>query len=309
MELVSYGREGAERAVGSVAPAHSRCGQRVEYEWDAALTEWYVNDSRGLEHGYTVHQRPEQMSEPIRAGSASARPNDVPTLNPSLALRARNEAHLQFTMAVRGELIPRISGDGRNVTFVNDNGAAVVSYSGLTVFDARGTSVPARFEAVRDSDGQDTRTTQETPPAYAGVTAKLLRLIVDDSEAVYPLTIDPVAQQAYLKASNTGAGDLFGYSVAVSGNTAVVGAVLEDSSATGVNGNQADNSASNSGAATSSPVSDCRTRIATATGCRTTSTSARTTPLACQSTAPAGRSSTATKTACMTPRIFNASTM
>ncbi len=61
------------------------------------------------------------------------------------------------------------------------------------------------------------------------------------------------SQQAYLKASNTGGGasggDKFGYSVAISGDTLVVGADSEDSTATGVNGNQGDNSASNSGAA------------------------------------------------------------
>ena len=43
------------------------------------------------------------------------------------------------------------------------------------------------------------------------------------------------SQQAYLKASNTEAGDQFGYSVAVSGDTVVVGAPDEDSSTTGVN--------------------------------------------------------------------------
>ncbi|MFN0130057.1 MAG: choice-of-anchor D domain-containing protein, partial [Verrucomicrobiales bacterium] len=56
-------------------------------------------------------------------------------------------------------------------------------------------------------------------------------------------------QQAYLKASNTEEFDGFGNSVAVSGNTVVVGATGEDSNATGVNGNQSDNSASSSGAA------------------------------------------------------------
>ena len=56
-------------------------------------------------------------------------------------------------------------------------------------------------------------------------------------------------QQAYLKASNPGAGDFFGVSVAISGDAVVVGAFEEDSAATGVNGNQADNSALNSGAA------------------------------------------------------------
>jgi hypothetical protein len=63
-------------------------------------------------------------------------------------------------------------------------------------------------------------------------------------------------QQAYFKASNTGAGDSFGEGVAVDGGTVVVGALLEDGNATGVNaattgdtGTQMDNSASNAGAA------------------------------------------------------------
>jgi hypothetical protein len=56
------------------------------------------------------------------------------------------------------------------------------------------------------------------------------------------------SQQAYLKASNTETEDLFGQSVAVSSDTVVVGAPGEDSSAVGVNGNQADNSALSAGA-------------------------------------------------------------
>jgi hypothetical protein len=56
-------------------------------------------------------------------------------------------------------------------------------------------------------------------------------------------------QQAYLKASNTGGGDLFGWSVAISGDTIVVGAQREDSNATGVNASQSNNNAADSGAA------------------------------------------------------------
>ena len=56
-------------------------------------------------------------------------------------------------------------------------------------------------------------------------------------------------QQAFLKASNTGPGDGFGRLVAVSGDTVVVGAPSEDSFATAINGDQNDNSATNSGAA------------------------------------------------------------
>jgi hypothetical protein len=56
-------------------------------------------------------------------------------------------------------------------------------------------------------------------------------------------------QQAYLKASNTNSGDFFGAGVAVSGDIVVVGASSEDSAATGIDGNQADNTAVEAGAA------------------------------------------------------------
>jgi hypothetical protein len=70
--------------------------------------------------------------------------------------------------------------------------------------------------------------------------------------AVYVFSRDGGAwsQQAYIKASNTDADDEFGWAVALSsdGNTLAVGAAFEDSSATGVNGNEGDNSTENSGA-------------------------------------------------------------
>ncbi len=60
-------------------------------------------------------------------------------------------------------------------------------------------------------------------------------------------TGDPV-QVAYAKASNTELDDEFGYHVAISGDTLVVGAWQEDSDADGVGGDADDNTASNSGA-------------------------------------------------------------
>jgi len=57
------------------------------------------------------------------------------------------------------------------------------------------------------------------------------------------------SQQAYLKASNAEAEDFFGYKVAVSGDIVLVGSSIEDSAATGIDGNQADNSAEFAGAA------------------------------------------------------------
>ena len=58
------------------------------------------------------------------------------------------------------------------------------------------------------------------------------------------------SQQAYLKASNTGANDWFGSRLALSGdgNTAALGASLEDGGAQGINGRQDDDSANEAGA-------------------------------------------------------------
>jgi hypothetical protein len=73
-----------------------------------------------------------------------------------------------------------------------------------------------------------------------------------NSGAVYVFVRDGVdwSQQVYVKASNTGHTDRFGHSVALSGNgdTLAVGANSEDSNATGVDGDQDDNSANNAGA-------------------------------------------------------------
>lgn len=200
LDLTGYGRADDIRSVGRPLRVDAQ-GTRVTYMWSPSLSEWYKNDARGVEHGYTI-------SEPPPGLAAAGSP-------------------LCLTLAIRGGLSPQISGSGRDIAFVNGAGAAVVTYHGLTVFDADGRHVPARFE----------------------VAAGGLMLLVHDAGSRYPLTIDPVAQQAYLKASNTGSGDGFGISIAASGDTVVVGAQSEASSATGVNGNQADNSAPGAGAA------------------------------------------------------------
>ena len=73
---------------------------------------------------------------------------------------------------------------------------------------------------------------------------------VSDSGAVYVFTRTGTAwtQQAYIKASNTDVNDQFGFSVAVSNDTLAVGALVEDSNATGIGGDQTNNNASGSGA-------------------------------------------------------------
>ncbi len=114
-------------------------------------------------------------------------------------------------------------------TGVNDQFGASVAISGDTVV------VGARFEAS----------------SAVGINANQIDDSVFASGAAYVFVRSGIAwsQQAYLKASNTGEADFFGESVAIAGNTVIVGATGESSSAEGVNGNQADNSANASGAA------------------------------------------------------------
>ncbi len=87
LQLERYGFAGSEREVTRPARVSAE-GGRVAYEWDATLEEWYVNDRRGLEHGYTVHQRPGDHEG------------------------GEGEGLLTFTLAVRGELAPRVQADG-----------------------------------------------------------------------------------------------------------------------------------------------------------------------------------------------------
>jgi len=73
-----------------------------------------------------------------------------------------------------------------------------------------------------------------------------------NSGAVYVFTRTDTtwSQEAYIKASNTDAGDYFGYNLDLSqdGERLAVGAYLEDSSATGVGGSESSNGSSESGA-------------------------------------------------------------
>lgn len=198
LELKSYGFQGNPNYISGKAKVEAD-GQGLTYQWNDHIREWFINDSRGLEHGFVIAERPEHA----------------------------DGTELGLMMDVRGGLRPVITADATGVLFQQENGSTVVNYTGLKVWDADGRILPARFE---------------TAGSHA------IRLLVDERSARYPVTIDPIAQQAYLKASNTGNGDRFGLAVAIDGDTVVVGAPYESSNATGVNGNQADNSAGWSGA-------------------------------------------------------------
>lgn len=208
LELQSYGFPGAERTIAGT-PTVQAAGQRLTYQWDAAVTEWWVNDARGLEHGFTVNERP---------ATAPSLNTHLSALNSGVSAPDPAAAPLNFRLAVRGGLRPAITPDALGVQFLDAHGANVLNYGGLKVWDADGKILPSHFAPAN--------------------TPNVVLLLVDERGARYPLTIDPIAQQAYLKADNSGANDNFGASVSVSGDTVVVGATGENSNSTGVNGIQ-----------------------------------------------------------------------
>jgi hypothetical protein len=127
--------------------ATSTDGDRLARVWDERLTEWHVNDARGLEHDFTVASRPSSAKAP-----------------------------LSVELSIRGGLQPVVSPDGRSVAFTDAQGSTTLNYSGLTVFDNDGKTVPAKWCSTGNNR---------------------LRLQVDDAAAHYPLTIDPIVQQPY----------------------------------------------------------------------------------------------------------------
>lgn len=146
---------------------------RVEFE-HRGLTEWFVNDPRGIEQGFTLAKR-------------------------------RGLGRLQIVLAVSGDLRPAL--DGTDV-ILEDGGVPALRFTGLKSWDADGRLLSSR----------------------AVVQGKTIRLEVDDRQARYPVTLDPWMQQAELTASDRAVNDFFGFSVAVSGSVAVVGAPYKNNS-------------------------------------------------------------------------------
>ena len=146
------------------------------------VTEWYRNTPSGVEQGFTIAQAP--------AGRGD---------------------RLEVALDIGGGFTARP--DGPNADLIN--GSTRIDYDRLVVTDARGRTLRSRMN----------------------VQASRITLSVDTRGAVFPIVVDPTyAQQAKLLANDKADGDYFGRSVALSGDTLVVGANLEDDSGTIDNG-------------------------------------------------------------------------
>jgi hypothetical protein len=103
------------------------------------------------------------------------------------------------------------------MAFKRASGETVMHYSGLHAHDAKGRALPAEMKV---SEGR-------------------VVLEVEEGDAVYPLTIDPLFTRLFmpqqkLTDSNVSIHGRLGYSVAISGNTIVVGIPEDDNGSANV---------------------------------------------------------------------------
>lgn len=226
-------RWGCEEALHEVARAMPEMHEgRVEYRREG-LVEWYVNGPLGVEQGFSVADAPR-----CERGEAGR-------LRVDLALGAGFSAVL--------------AANGKDVELRDATGERVLGYSDLIATDARGQALPAQLEVT--SDGVSIRI-EAVGATYPVVIDPLIwkeqKLLASDGAtgqrfgasvsldgdtaivgAPYANTVGQEAGAAYvfvrsgtswvqqqkLVASDEAAGDHFGVSVAISGDTAVIGAM------------------------------------------------------------------------------------
>ena len=152
LELVRWGREGSfqEASPGKMRPV----GNRVDLD-RRAIQEWYINDERGIEQGFTLSAAPVRRVDSSRETASVHQTMDVQDRRLEGAHRFA-ESTLHLDLALTGTLHPRISEDGQAVDFrIPGGNVGVLRYTQLKVTDATGRVLPSRFEGWCGYDGQN----------------------------------------------------------------------------------------------------------------------------------------------------------
>ena len=125
----------------------------------------------------------------------------------TVAPSADGAASLTVALRLHGSLAASANAAGDSLTLSRSHGAMVLRYCGLSANDSTGRTLPASMEVLS-----------------AGDSGQELLIHVNTAGAQGTITIDPFVQAAKLTASDGAAHSDFGSSVAISGNTIVVGA-------------------------------------------------------------------------------------
>jgi len=177
---------------------HLKSTAGASWEWRLALTGW--GRPGGLEAVSVAGLRAEEDRIEFDRGPLIEWFVNTPQgLEHGFTVPVRPRAEggqLVFDLAIAGGLRPVFAPDGQAIDFYSTGSISVMRYGELAVTDARGGDVPARME-----------------PIVGGV-----RIVVDDSDAIYPLTVDPLATSASWTATGEGTDNRFGHSVSSAGD-------------------------------------------------------------------------------------------
>ncbi len=228
VRVTGFGYEGEVLPLPAAEPIADK--QRVEYR-RGPVTEWYENRPEGLEQGFTIAEPPGHRA-------------DV----------------LVVALAVTGDGEVALEGD--DARFTDASGRTLLRYTGLETRDASGKALPTRMEgggrelrllveagsarfpatvdptfvqeqklvasdgAAYDDFGKSVSVSGNT--AVVGAYGDDVGANAEGSAYVFVRSGGVWSQQQKLVASDGAASDYFGKSVSVSGDTAVVGAYLDD---------------------------------------------------------------------------------
>jgi len=131
--------------------------------------------------------------------------------------KVNGKGFLALALHVHGNLNTVLSDDSKAIYFFTSSNAEVLRYSNLCVFDAEGKRLTSYFDLADHT----------------------LKIVIDDSTATYPITVDPLLTSPSWTAYGNQAGAYFGVSVGTAGDVngdgfddVIVGAYYYDNSHT-----------------------------------------------------------------------------
>jgi hypothetical protein len=200
MKLTGLGYTGHIRSVDFAELKTN--GNRMEYH-RGDLVEWYINDSRGLEQGFTLKKPPV---------------SSLKTKDPKSGIQ-NQKSEISLEISLTGNVIPTINKEGTAIEFSAPDGTRVIRYSELHVYDDTGRELPARFSLLHGQSGNQYPATQSVPcEARSLLLRGKIQIVFDTSNAIYPITIDPLAIFPNWTAESDQEDALFGWSVCTAGD-------------------------------------------------------------------------------------------
>jgi hypothetical protein len=174
LRLTEMGRGSEMHAVAPAAGETAVEANRATIPHEG-IEEWYVDGPLGVEQGFAVRDRP-----------------------------IGEEGTVVLEVTVSGGLAPSLHGSGHYVSLLLPGGTPVLRHSDLFAHDARGQALPATL----------------------AVDGERIRIAIDDTDARYPLSVDPLVwgERRKIAASSGQSHDELGVAVALSGDRALVGA-------------------------------------------------------------------------------------